>query len=109
MTGSTTSFSRPRAAITAATSSMMARFASMPVLRARIFMSSATASIWARTIEGSSACQAVTDTVFWAVMAVIAVVPWMPWAAKVRRSAWIPAPPPESEPAIERATFMVFS
>jgi hypothetical protein len=35
------------------------------------------------------------------VIAVIAVIPWAPQAANAFRSAWIPAPPPESEPAIE--------
>src|SRR3989304_5166118 len=32
--------------------------------------------------------------------AVIAVMPYTPSALNVLRSAWIPAPPPESEPAI---------
>jgi hypothetical protein len=27
-------------------------------------------------------------------------MPWQPAAAKAFRSAWIPAPPPESDPAI---------
>src|SRR6266536_591673 len=27
-------------------------------------------------------------------------MPWTPWARKVFRSAWMPAPPPESDPAI---------
>ena len=69
-------------------------------------MSVATASTCATTIAGSSATQAQTPTEFWAVIAVRAVVPWTPWAANVRRSAWIPAPPPESEPATVSATFM---
>src|SRR4051812_13571546 len=30
----------------------------------------------------------------------MAVIPWTPAAANAFRSAWIPAPPPESEPAI---------
>jgi hypothetical protein len=34
---------------------------------------------------------------------VIAVIPNTPSALNVFRSAWIPAPPPESEPAIESA------
>ena len=44
----------------------------------------------------------VTPTVFCAVSAVIAVIPWTPQRANAFRSAWMPAPPPESEPAIER-------
>jgi hypothetical protein len=47
-----------------------------------------------------------TPRVFCAVTAVIAVVPYTPWAANVFRSAWIPAPPPESLPAMVRAVFM---
>src|SRR2546422_5351905 len=42
--------------------------------------------------------------VFCAVMAVIADVPCTPNAANVFRSAWMPAPPPLSEPAIVSAT-----
>ena len=40
---------------------------------------------------------------FWAVIAVTALVPYTPWAANVLRSAWMPAPPPESLPAIVSA------
>src|SRR6478752_5221599 len=43
----------------------------------------------------------VTPTVLCAVSAVIAVIPCTPQRANAFRSAWIPAPPPESEPAIE--------
>ena len=43
-----------------------------------------------------------TPTVFCAVIAVIAVIPWTPQRANAFRSAWMPAPPPESEPAIDR-------
>ena len=43
-----------------------------------------------------------TPTVFCAVSAVIAVMPCTPQRANAFRSAWMPAPPPESEPAIER-------
>ena len=49
-----------------------------------------------------------TPTVFWAVIAVIAVIPWTPQRANAFRSAWIPAPPPESEPAIERTVGIGF-
>ena len=44
---------------------------------------------------------AVTPTVLCAVSAVIAVIPCTPQRANAFRSAWIPAPPPESEPAID--------
>src|SRR3954471_24402627 len=43
----------------------------------------------------------VTPTVFCAVSAVIAVIPCTPQRANALRSAWMPAPPPESEPAME--------
>src|SRR5437764_4988798 len=46
---------------------------------------------------------AVTVTVFWAVIVVTAEVPCTPSAAKVLRSAWMPAPPLESEPAMVSA------
>ena len=51
---------------------------------------------------GGTGWTPVTPTVFCAVSAVIAVMPWTPQRANAFRSAWIPAPPPESEPAIER-------
>ena len=41
-----------------------------------------------------------TPTEFCAVIAVSTLIPWTPWASIVFRSAWIPAPPPESEPAM---------
>ena len=69
---------------------------------ASIPMSPATAATWARIISGGITRTSVTPTVFWAVIAVIAVIPWTPQRANAFRSAWIPAPPPESEPAIER-------
>ena len=45
-----------------------------------------------------------TPAGFCAVMHVIALVPCTPSAAKVFRSAWMPAPPPLSEPAMVSAT-----
>jgi len=50
--------------------------------------------------SGGTSCTAVTPVVFCAVNATIALMPWQPAAAKAFRSAWIPAPPPESDPAI---------
>ena len=41
-----------------------------------------------------------TPLVFWEVTAVIAVIAYDPNAVTVFISAWIPAPPDESEPAI---------
>ena len=50
---------------------------------------------------GSRATRGRPPTVFCAVIAVIAVIPCTPQAANALRSAWMPAPPPESEPAID--------
>ena len=74
----------------------------MPILTASTPMSSTTARTWATTASGGSGNTAVTAMVFCAVIAVIAVIPCTPQAANALRSAWIPAPPPESEPAMER-------
>ena len=80
---------------------MLATVPSMPILTASTPMSSATARTWATMTSGETASTALTPTVFWAVMAVIAVMPCTPQAANAFRSAWMPAPPPESEPAID--------
>src|SRR5712691_7905539 len=104
MTGSTTRFRIPCSLIAAATASMISALASIPVLAACTPMSSTTASIWARITRIGTSWISETVTVFWAVTAVIADVPCTPKAAKVLRSAWMPAPPPESEPAIVSAT-----
>jgi hypothetical protein len=42
----------------------------------------------------------VTDAVFCAVSATSTDMPWTPDAANAFRSAWMPAPPPESDVAI---------
>ena len=86
---------------------MISALESIPVFAAWMPMSSATASICWRISDGGSSRMPVTPVVFWAVMAVTADVPCTPSAAKVLRSAWIPAPPPESDPAMVSATGMV--
>jgi hypothetical protein len=53
--------------------------------------------------DAGTSCTAVTPVVFWAVKATIADIPCAPAAANAFRSAWIPAPPPLSEPAIVNA------
>ncbi len=50
--------------------------------------------------SSGSSCTAVTATVLCAVSATSALEPWHPAAANAFRSAWIPAPPPESDVAI---------
>src|SRR5690606_9875641 len=63
-------------------------------------------SSWARTNSGGTACTPCTPIVFCAVRAVMTDVPNAPNAWKVFRSAWIPAPPPLSLPAIVSAIGM---
>ena len=99
ITGSTTS-GTGCSSTKPATVSMIGAEKSIPVLAASTPMSEKTAWSWARTNSGGTSSTSVTPTVFCAVRATIAVEPWQPAAANAFRSAWIPAPPPESEPAI---------
>ncbi len=73
----------------------------MPILTASTPMSDATARTWPTIASGGTGVTPSTATVFCQVTAVIAVMPWTPQRANAFRSAWMPAPPPESEPAIE--------
>ena len=100
MTGSTTSGVMPCSVIFSATVSMISAPESMPVLTASAPMSEMTASICDRIIEPGMSTTSVTVCVFWEVMAVRTDVPYTHMAAKVFRSACMPAPPPESDPAI---------
>src|SRR5690606_28122662 len=68
--------------------------------------SSATASSCASTSGSATAVQSRTPTVFCAVIAVMTLVPNTPKRWKVLRSAWMPAPPPESEPGMVSAIRM---
>ena len=104
ITGSTTSRVIPWSLMAFATASMISADESMPVLAARTSRSLTTASICARMRSVGSSRIWVTSTVFCAVIAVMAEVPCTPSAANVFRSAWMPAPPPESDPAMVRAT-----
>ena len=72
---------------------------SMPVLTAWTPMSSTTAWNWARTASSGSSQAPCTTSEFCAVTAVSTLMPCTPSASIVLRSAWTPAPPPESEPA----------
>ena len=102
ITGSTTIGASPTRSSASTTASIVASSPSIPILTASTPMSSATARTWATIVSGGTGVTSSTPTVFCAVSAVIAVVPCTPQRAKALRSAWIPAPPPESEPAIER-------
>jgi len=77
---------------------------SMPVFAAWTPMSSTTTLICSRIRDGGRSRMSVTPIVFCAVIAVMADVPWTPRTANVLRSACMPAPPPESEPAMVSAT-----
>ena len=55
-----------------------------------------------RTISAGTGITACTPSVFCAVIAVIAVIAWPPSMVTVLMSAWMPAPPPLSEPAMIR-------
>ena len=102
ITGSTTTGASPTSSRPSSTASIVRSSASIPTLTASTPMSETTARTWATIISGSTAATISTPSVFWAVSAVIAVVPWTPQRANAFRSAWIPAPPPESDPAIAR-------
>ena len=104
-TGSTTNGVGPSAPMptrsqASAIALMIADVASMPVFAASSPMSVATASICAATVSGGSVCTPVTPSVFCTVTAVTARHPCTPQAVSARRSAAMPAPPPESVPAI---------
>ena len=60
-----------------------------------------------RTIAGGTGCTDRTPRVFCAVSATITDVPCTPNCWKVLRSAWMPAPPPESDPAMVIAICIV--
>src|SRR5688572_12544699 len=85
----------------------MAADASIPVFAASTPMSPATERICSATTDGESSSTSDTPFVFCTVTAVIAVMPNTPNALNVLRSAWIPAPPPESEPAIVSARGLI--
>jgi hypothetical protein len=85
-------YSALRVAITSA-------LCSMPVFSASAPMSLSTTSICWAMKAGSTGTTPCTPTVFWAVRAVIAVAAKAFMAVTALMSAWIPAPPPESDPA----------
>lgn len=83
-----------------ATRRITAAWPSIPILRASTCTSSSTACSWSLTRSAASTCTRRTPQVFWATMAVVTAMPYTPQAAKVFRSAWIPAPPLGSVPAM---------
>jgi len=93
-----------QSAANAVTVSTMSAVASIPVFTARTSKSSATASICPSTSSTGRTCVLSTPRVFCAVTAVTALVAKVPQASIVLRSAWMPAPPPESLPAMVSVT-----
>ena len=77
---------------------------SIPVFTAAGGNSPNTASICCLSILGETVSTPMTRRGFCAVRQAMALAPWTPSAAKVFKSAWMPAPPPLSEPAMVRAT-----
>src|SRR5438093_747233 len=102
-TGSMTRFRIPVSSTASATASMMSAEESIPVFAASTPMSSAIARIWAATTPDGTSDTSVTPSVFCTVTEVRALIPHTPSTANVFRSAWMPAPPPESEPAMVKA------
>ena len=72
----------------------------MPILIASGLISLHVNTIWFKISFGSIGTIDLTPGVFCDVIAVIAVIAYEPKAVIVLISAWIPAPPEESEPAI---------
>ena len=81
---------------------MISEEETMPIFTAAGRMSSNTMSIWSATMVGSMFWMLRTPQVFCAVIAVMAHSANSPCAAMVLMSAWMPAPPLESEPAMVR-------
>ena len=82
---------------------MIGAVESMPIFTASAPKSESTESICATTNSGGRLKTPWTPTEFCAVTAVMTLIPNTRNAEKVLRSAWMPAPPPESEPAIVSA------
>src|SRR5215216_6250277 len=76
---------------------------SIPIFTASAPKSERTASIWAFTNAGGISWTPWTPTEICAVRAASTDMPNTRNAENVLRSAWIPAPPPESEPAMVSA------
>ncbi len=106
ITGSITTGASPTYSSASRTARTVSAVPSIPILTASTPMSSATARTCATISSDGTWWIASTPTVLCAVTAVSAVIPWTPQRANAFRSAWIPAPPPESEPAIERTAGM---
>ena len=87
---------------------MIAASLTMPILTASGRMSPKMQSICWATNSGEAFSMPYTPVVFCAVRAVMALIAYMRWAVMVLMSAWMPAPPEESEPAMVSTVFMVW-
>ena len=103
MTGSTTSSGISRSRTAAATASTIAALASMPVLAACTPKSETTASICAVTRSAGQRFNHRHPERVLRRHRRDGAMPYTPCAANVLRSAWMPAPAPESLPAIVSA------
>jgi len=81
----------------------------MPIFTASGKMSVKMASSSSPRNWGVASRMSVTPVVFWAVRAVMALMANTPLAVMVLMSAWMPAPPLESLPAIVNAVFILIS
>eukprot|EP00967_Tisochrysis_lutea_P126412 scaffold213643_cov31-Tisochrysis_lutea.AAC.2 len=104
MTGSQTTASHGERSRYSTTSRTTWAEPSMPILMAWARMSSSSARSDSRTLSalGSSTCR--TPREFCAVSAVSTAHPCTPSEWNASKSAWMPAPPPESEPAMVQAS-----
>lgn len=100
ITGSMTTMGGRTASSQSATSAITSAFASMPTFTASMPMSAERASSCARSTPAGGTWTPCTPRVFCTVSAVIAAMPYPPFAAIDLRSAWIPAPPEGSLPAM---------
>src|SRR3989454_11823026 len=103
ITGSRTMRAFPCARRRSDTTPMIGAVESIPIFTASAPKSESTESSWRPTNSGGRLKTPWTPTEFCAVTAVITLIPNTRNAEKVLRSAWMPAPPPESEPAMVRA------
>src|SRR5437773_1108697 len=103
ITGSSTIWPCPWARRRPATAAMIDAVESMPIFTASAPKSESTESICVPTTSAGRLKTAWTPMEFCAVTAVMTLIPNTRNAENVLRSAWMPAPPPESEPAMVSA------
>ena len=105
-TGSSTTLVKDRSASAPATVSIVAGVPSMPIFVVSISCTAVLASIWSRISCGSSGTKRWLQSFLGSkeTMQVSAAAPKVPSWWKVLMSAWAPAPPEASEPAMVRAT-----